>query len=149
MNSQTQNKTSEIFSHLWPWFFFTAAFESIIAIIALLLIPSEGGISFARFSLLAILALFFFAGMYLGVRETARRDSSRVEWMARLPFIISSALLSLTSSLLLFLLRYLNPEKLLPYYERLSPLLWYLFIVGIQAVIFLLLVKNGFHRQEF
>ena len=69
--------------------------------------------------------------------------------LARTPFIFASALLALTSGLILFLLRYLNPERLLPYYERLSPLLWYLFIVGLQSVIFLTLLKNGFHPQEF
>ena len=79
----------------------------------------------------------------------ARRDPSRFDLAARTPFILSSALLSLTSSLILFLLRYLNPERLLPYYERLSPLLWYFFIVGLQSVIFLILLKNGFHPQEF
>jgi hypothetical protein len=133
-------------SKFWPWFFFATAFESLAAIVALLLIPSESGISIARFGLLAILFLFFFVGIYLGV--IARRDSSRFELAARTSFIISSALLFLTSSLLLFLLRYLNPEKLLPYYERLSPLLWYLLILGFQAFIFLLLFKNGINPQE-
>ena len=111
------------------------------------LIPSESGLSLARLGLLAILALFFFAGIYWGL--IARRDSSRFDWAARTPFIFTSALLSLTSGLVLFLLRYLNPERLLPYYERLSPLLWYLFIIGLQSVIFLTLLKNGFHPQEF
>ncbi len=134
------------FSKYWPWFFFTAAFESLLAILALLLLPSESGLSAARLGLLAILLLFFFAGIYLGFREAARRDSSRFD--VRTPFIISSALLSLSSSLILFLLRYLDPERLLPYYERLSPLFWYLLVIGLQAVIFLLLVKNGFHLQE-
>jgi hypothetical protein len=139
-------KTSEAFSRLWPWFFFATAFESLLAVLLLCLIPSENGLSPARLSLLGILALFFFAGIYLGF--IARRDSSRFDWMARTSLIISSALLSLTSSLILFLLRYLNPEKLLPYYERLSPLLWYLLIIGLQSAVFLALVKNGFHPQE-
>jgi hypothetical protein len=135
------------FSKYWPWFFFTAAFESLLAILALLLLPSESGLSLARIGLLAILTLIFFAGIYFGF--IARHDSSRFDSLARTPLILSSALLSLTSSLLLFLLRYLNPERLLPYYERLSPLLWYLFIIGLQAATFLLLIKNGFHPQEF
>ncbi|HQX02393.1 MAG TPA: hypothetical protein PLQ94_09800, partial [Anaerolineales bacterium] len=131
----------------WPWFFFTAAFESLAAIVALLLIPSESGISIARFGLIAILALFFFAGIYLGF--LARRSISRFDFLIRTPFIISSALLVLISSLLLFLVRYLNPERFLPYYERLSPLLWYFVILGFQAFIFLLLLKNGFNPREF
>ena len=36
------------FSKLWPWFFFAAAFESLLAVIALLLVPSESGLSLAR-----------------------------------------------------------------------------------------------------
>ena len=134
-------------SKFWPWFFFTAAFESLAAIVALLLIPSESGISIARFGLIAILALFFFAGIYLGF--FARRSISRFDFLIRTPFIISSALLVLISSLLLFLVRYLNPERFLPYYERLSPLLWYFVILGLQAFIFLLLLKNGFNPREF
>jgi hypothetical protein len=142
----SQTSSSKI-SHLWPWFFFTTAFESLLAILLLLLVPSESGLSLARLGLLAILALFFFVGIYWGI--IARRDSSRFDLASRTPFIFSSALLSLISSLLLFLLRYLNPERLLPYYERLSPLLWYLLLIGLQSVIFLTLVKNGFHPQEF
>ncbi len=134
------------FNKYWPWFFFTAAFESLLAVVALLLVPSEGGFSLARISLFAILLSFFFTGIYLGF--IARRDSSRFDSFSRTSFILSSALLSLTSSLFLFLLRYLNPERLLPYYERLSPLLWYLLALGIQSLIFLLLLKNGFHTQE-
>ncbi len=134
-------------SKVWPWFFFTAAFESLLAIVALLRIFSENGLSSARLGLLAILALFFFAGMYLGF--SARRGISRFDLLARTSVINSCALLSLTSSLFLFLLRYLNPERFLPYYERLSPLLWYLFLIGAQSAIFLLLIKNGFNPHEF
>ena len=144
MNSQTP---SSKFSHLWPWFFFTTAFESLLAILLLYLIPSERGLSPARLGLIAVLAFFFFVGTYWGV--IARRDSSRFDRATRTPFIFTAALLALTSGLALFLLRYLNPERLLPYYERLSPLLWYLFIIGFQSVIFLTLQRNGFHPQEF
>lgn len=143
MNSKISQKTSEVFSRLWPWFFFTAAFESLLAALALLILPSEGGLSIARLGLLAVLLLFFFMGIYWG--RIARRDSSRFEKFSRTPFIFFSALLFLTSGLILFLLRYLNPERLLPYYERLSPLLWYLLIIAFQTSIFLLLQKNGFH----
>jgi len=142
MNSQT----FKVFSK-WPWFFFTTAFESLLAILLLLLIPSESGLSLARLGLLGILAFFLFAGIYFGI--VARRDPTRFDLALRTPIIFFSALLSLISSLALFLLRYLNPERFLPYYERLGPLLWYLFIIGLQSTIFLTLAKNGFHPQEF
>ena len=129
----------------WPWFFLAAAFESLVAIIVLLFVPSENGLSLARLALAGILLLFFVGGIYFGIR--ARRGSMQFDPFARTRVIISAALLSVTSSLSLFLLRYLDPEKLLPYYERLSPVLWYFVLFGVQAVIFLLLIKNGFHLK--
>lgn len=134
------------FSKLWPWFFFAAAFQSLFPIIALLVIPSESGLSLARLGLLGILAFFFLIGIYFGF--AARKHSSTFDKFAGAPAIFLFTLLSLTSGWSLFLLRYLNPEQSLPYYERLSPLLWYLFIISTQAILFLLLVKNGFHPQE-
>lgn len=147
MAASSSNPVSQKFSRLWPWFFFAAAFESLIAVLSLLLIPSEGGLSLARTGLLGVLLVFLFGGGYLGF--SARRDPTRFSRFASAPVILASALVALTSSLSIFLLRYLNPEGLLPYYERLGPLLWYFFILGVQAVIFLLLLKNGFQAQEF
>lgn len=147
MAASSSKPTSKKFSKFWPWFFFAAAFESFIAIVSLLLIPSESRLSPARAALILVLLAFLLMGIYLGY--SARRNTSRFDWLARTPCIFSAALLFLISSLLLFLLRYLNPEGFLPYYERLSPLLWYFFAIGIQAVLFLLLLKNGFNIQEF
>ncbi|MBL8063012.1 MAG: glycosyltransferase family 39 protein, partial [Anaerolineales bacterium] len=135
-----QNK----FSKLVPWFFFAAAFQSLLAILALLRVPSEG-LSFARLSLLGAMAILFFAGMGLGLYS--RRNPTRFDSLFTTPVILSSTLLTLTFGLLLFLLRYLNPERLLPYYERLSPLLWLLFFLTLEATFYFLLSKNGFHPQ--
>jgi hypothetical protein len=139
------NKQS--FSRFWPWFFFAAAFESLLFAGILLSIPSESGLSLPRFGLIAILLLVFVLGMYYGLH--ARHDAASFDSLARTPLVISSALLSLTSGLALFLLRYLDPERLLPVYERLSPLLWFFLVFGIQSAFFLLLLQNGFHPQEF
>jgi hypothetical protein len=136
-----QNK----FSNFLPWFFFAAAFQSLIAIAALLRVPSEG-ISLARLALLGVMGVLFFLGIGFGLY--ARRHPARFERLFTTPIILSSALLSLTFSLLLFLLRYLNPEQLLPYYERISPLLWLLFFLTLEASFFFLLSKNGFHPQS-
>ncbi|HRQ22372.1 MAG TPA: glycosyltransferase family 39 protein, partial [Anaerolineales bacterium] len=133
------------FSKLWPWFFFAAAFQSLLALGALSLVPSER-LSLARIALLGAISFFLLAGLILGF--IARRASSRFDRFARTPYILSSALLLLTSGLILFLLRYLNPEDSLPYYERLSPLLWLLVGLGVQSFLFLLLLKNGFHLQN-
>ncbi|MBL8050630.1 MAG: glycosyltransferase family 39 protein, partial [Anaerolineales bacterium] len=134
------------FSKLLPWFFFAAAFQSLFAVAALLSIPSESGLSLSRLGLLGVLTLFFFSGIYFGF--IARKNSSAFDKFAKASTILISALLALISGWSLFLLRYLNPEELLPYYERLSPLLWYLFIISLQAILFFLLLKNGFHPQE-
>ncbi|HAX69686.1 MAG TPA: hypothetical protein DCY14_08775, partial [Anaerolineae bacterium] len=64
------------FSKFLPWFFFAAAFQSLLAVVALLRVPSEG-MSLARLGLLGILAFFFFSGMGLGLYS--RRDLTRFE----------------------------------------------------------------------
>ncbi|HNH25413.1 MAG TPA: glycosyltransferase family 39 protein [Anaerolineales bacterium] len=133
------------FSKILPWFFFAAAFQSLLAVAALLRIPSEG-LSLARLALLGAIGGIFLLSIGLGLY--ARRNLLRFEWLSTTPVIISSALLSLTFSLLLFLLRYFNPERFLPYYERMSPLLWLLFLLAAEAALCFLLLKNGFHPQS-
>lgn len=143
----SSSKTSEVFSKFLPWLFFATAFESLIAALSLLLVPSESGLSPARLALLGILTLFFFGAMFGG--WSARRSLTRFERALSTPFILTCSMAVPALGLVLFLLRYLNPERLLPYYERLSPLLWLLLVVAAQTAIFLLLSKNGFHPQEF
>jgi hypothetical protein len=142
----SSNQISTSFSRYWPWFFLTAAFESLIAIVALLLVPSESGLSLPRLALLGILSLLAALGVFWGIR--ARRHPAQFDSFVRTSFIFSATLLSLLSGLTLFLLRYLNPEKLLPYYERVSPLLWVVLVISLQAILFLNLVKNGFHFEN-
>ncbi|HNO95465.1 MAG TPA: hypothetical protein PKJ84_14915, partial [Anaerolineales bacterium] len=132
------------FSKILPWFFFAAAFQSLLAVAALLRIPSEG-LSLARLALLGVIGGIFLLSIGLGL---ARRNLLRFEWLSTTPVIISSALLSLTFSLILFLLRYFNPERFLPYYERMSPLLWLLFLLAAEAALCFLFLKNGFHPQS-
>lgn len=133
------------FAKFLPWYFFAAAFQSLTALVALLRVPSEG-LSPARLALLGAIALLFFSGLGLGLYS--RRDLNRFERFFTSTVLLSSALLSLTFSLSLFLLRYLDPERLLPYYERLSPLLWLLLFLTLEATLLLLLIKNGFHFEE-
>lgn len=130
-----------------PWFFLAAAFQSLVPIITLLSIPTENGISFARLALLGILLLIFIAGIYLGFQ--ARKDSSSLNlFLTRTSSILVTTFLFLTCGLILFLLRYLNPQQLLPYYERVSPLLWCVLVISFELVLFSLLLKQGFHPQE-
>ncbi|MGZ9225579.1 MAG: glycosyltransferase family 39 protein [Anaerolineales bacterium] len=123
------------------WFFYLCAMEGAAALAALLLIPSEGGnLSLARLTLICILLAFWILWMYLGLRPPQGIDK-----LARPAFIVTLALLALVLGLLLFLLRYLDPDRLLPAYERLSPLLWYFFLLSVQSSLFLLYLRRGFH----
>jgi 4-amino-4-deoxy-L-arabinose transferase-like glycosyltransferase len=125
------------------WFFYLCAIEGAVAITALLLIPSEGGrLSPARLVLIGLIAAICIAWIILGVRPPRS-----LEWFARPVAILASALLSLTFGLLLFLLRYFNPESLLSIYQRLSPLLWYLLALSVQ-LFFLFLLYKGFHPEN-
>lgn len=127
------------------WFFYLCGAEGVIALSALLMIPSEGGsISFARLTLVGLLLFLTGSGIYLGFRPPHKVDA-----LARPGILLLTAVLSLTFSLILFFLRYANPERLLPVYERLSPLLWYLLILSVQGVFLLLYVRYGFHADGF
>ncbi len=131
-----------------PRFFWLAAIESAVALAALLSIPSEGGLfgfSPARLALLGLLIAFCVLWIFLALR--VNRFADRFSALVSLRYIFLSAFLALTFSLLLFLLRYLDPERLLPICQRLSPLLFYLLALSIQFCLFLIFLKNGFHPE--
>jgi len=73
------------------------------------------------------------------------RRPQGLETLARPTFILLSALLALAFGVVLFLLRYLDPENSLSTYQRLSPVLWYFLLLSIQLSFFLLLSYRGFH----
>ena len=123
------------------WFFYLGALEGAAAIAALFLIPSEGGrLSLARLSLIGILLVMNIAWILLGSRRPQGLSN-----FARPAFILLSALFSLGFASLLFLLRYLDPETSLSTYQRLSPLLWYLFALSAQCFFYLLYLYKGLH----
>lgn len=125
-------------------FFFLCSIEGAVALVALLLIPSESAtLSPARLALAAIIFSLILISAWSAFRPP------QLDRLARTPLILSVTLLSLTFSLILFLLRYLNPEAFLPLYARLSPLLWYLLALSIQFAFHLLHLHNGFHLEEF
>ncbi|GAB4544878.1 MAG: hypothetical protein Fur002_18520 [Anaerolineales bacterium] len=126
-----------------PWLFFAAAFQSLFPAAALALIPSEGGVSSARLVLWGFLLLCFLSGSFaaFAIRRKNLPDG------LKLPALILSALLFLASGLILFSLRYFHPAAWLPYYQRLSPLLWYLLAVSGEFFIFFALLHFGFRPQ--
>lgn len=124
---------------LHSWFFYLFSFQGLIAVGWLLSIPSDGGkISPARFVLLAILLFISISWVYLGYRPPQNLDH-----FARPLYIKGGAVLSLLLCLVLLLLRYLDPDRLLSIYERLSPLLWYLIILAAQVAFFLAYLHKG------
>ena len=133
-------------SHLasiWPVFFLLTSLESAGFLIALLLIPSESGLSLARLLMLGILTLVAGLAIY-AVRNT--QAFIRFVTPRLLPRLIpASVLLALFFAFSLFLLRYLNPERTLVYYQRAWPLLTFFIIFSIQSAVWLSLLRFGFH----
>jgi len=136
-------------SRFWPPFFLLVILEGIAALIALASIPGEG-ISVTRLMLYgSILGPMVVAG---GLFYFSRKE----DWCARTldPFTrprlfyalsVIASLLLLTSSLLLFLLRFLRPEATLPLFERARPTLVYFSLLSAQFLLWTLILRRGFH----
>jgi hypothetical protein len=125
------------------WFFYLCAMEGAAAIAALFLIPSEGArLSFARLALIGFIFLTCIIWIYAGLRLPHVPDNAPSP-----VYFYTCVLLTVTFGLSLFLLRYLNPERSLSAYARLSPLLWYLLILSIQFFFYILLLYKGFHTE--
>lgn len=111
---------------------------------ALFLIPSEGGtLSLARFVLIAIV----FTPAIVSL-SAALRSWIDLGQLARPRFILLFAALSFTLGVLLFLLRYFDPERFLSLYQRLSPVLWYFLLISLQTSLYLLYLTRGIHFQN-
>jgi Dolichyl-phosphate-mannose-protein mannosyltransferase len=125
----------------WRWFFMLAALEAGAAFFALAWVPRTGsGFSVLRITLLASLFVFFIGGIYFTVRLPHRLVKPLQPGYA-----LVSALFSLTLAIVLFLLRYFDPGRFLIYYQRISPLLFYLFILTAQFSLFVLAFHYGIH----
>lgn len=134
----------------WPQFILLCLVEGLIALAALFAIPSEG-LSLARLVLVGFLVIILASLTWLFLRS---RDT---DWQTRwldvnsrpLRFALTLAsLLFLTSGLLLFLLRYLNPEATESYLIRARPILIYLILLSAQTILWLTWLKNGIHPEN-
>jgi hypothetical protein len=137
------------------WFFYLCAIEGAVAIAALISIPSEGGsLSPARLALVGFIALIAIGCLYLGLRPPSIINSKQVDKYTGTQtthlrvYLFTCVLASLSLGLLIFLLRYFNPESFLSTYQRLSPGLWYLLVLSIQFSIFFLFTYLGFHPEN-
>ena len=128
----------------WQWFFSLAALEAGAALLLLLLVPHEGSsFSLTRLVMFGVLIAFFILWIYFFARPP-----NRLDFLIRPSFAFVSAFLAVTLGWSLFFLRYLDPERLLPYYQRLSPILFYLLILTFQFSVFILILRYGFHRDN-
>ena len=128
----------------WRWFFSLAALEAGAALLLLFLVPHEGSsFSLTRLAMFGILIVFFVLWIYFFVHPPKRLDS-----LIRPSFAFVSALLAVTLGWSLFFLRYLDPERLLSYYQRLSPILFYLLILTFQFSVFVIILRYGFHSDN-
>src|SRR5512141_1325322 len=125
-------------------FFLLCALEGAAAMVALFLIPSEGGtLSFARLALITI--PFVLILLSTGAALHSWIDPDR---FARPTFIVLFAALSLAFGVLLFLVRYFDPQRFLSVYQRLSPVLWYFFFICLQTLLYILYLTRGVHFQD-
>jgi hypothetical protein len=128
----------------WRIYFLLALVESAGFLFILLRVPSEG-LSLSRLILLGILALALIAA------SLALFNTQRVIALMRPGFfsklIPVSALSALALTIGLFLLRYLNPERLLVYYDRAAPVLYFFLFLSIQSLALFSLLHYGFHRE--
>ncbi len=136
---------SEQFSHYWRWFLLAAALEAGAAFFALLSIPHEGSaFSLSRLAVLGVLLGLGILWAFLGLRHPDKFDDLARPAVAWIAFLLAVVL-----SVGLFLLRYMDPERLYPYYLRLNPLLFYLTLFFLQSAVWILLLRYGLHAGAF
>ena len=125
----------------WRWFFLLAALEAGAAFLTLIWVPRSGsGYSVSRLAMLALLSMFMISSFYFAIRLPQRLNEPLQPGYA-----LVSSILALIFGTLLFLLRYLNPERFLIVYQRIGPLLFFLLILFIQFSLFVLAFHYGIH----
>lgn len=145
---------------LWPLFFLLTFLEAAVAFLILLRVPGEGarlvlGFSPMRWALLVPL-MFAMAASLLMARMTRRRPALTTRWLeptfkpGLFSFLIYLfALLTLAAGCGWFLLRWYDPGKFLPFYERAWPLLAFVFLFSFQAVFLLISLRAGIRKAVF
>jgi Dolichyl-phosphate-mannose-protein mannosyltransferase len=135
---------------IWRWIFVLAALEAGAAFFILILIPHAGSsLSISRLGMLGVLMAFFVFWSYLAARPPAR-----IKPIEHPASAVIFALLSLILVVSIFLLRYfdlrhVDTQLLLTYYERLSPLLFYLLLLSLEFSLVSLVVRYGIKTEIF
>ena len=143
-------------SDFWPLFFLLTSLEAAVALLVLLRIPSEGsGLSITRLSLIFPLIATIFTSAIAGYFSW-RNENFRNSWLAidsRPKFYsflaIAFALIATAFSIGAFILRWWDPDQMLPFFERAWPLLAFVIIFSIQSTFWILAVRFGVHKTNF
>jgi len=140
----------------WPLFFLLVSLEAAVALLILLRIPSEGGgLSLTRW--IMIFPLFAIVVASAIVSYFAWRDMIfRTRWLDidsrpnLYGFLtVASPLVAIGTAIGTFLLRWWDPERLLPFFERAWPLLAFIIIFSIQSTFWLFILRYGIHQADF
>lgn len=155
----TAPKTDKL-SLLWPLYFSLLFLEAAAAFLALARVPAEGtrlalGFSPARWALFAPLLFVMMGSLSLAI--LSRRwpkwlagwlePTARPRWFESLA--AASALLATGAGLGSFWMRWYDPDRLRPFFERAWPLLAFLLVVGVQTALWLLILRFGVRRVDF
>jgi hypothetical protein len=125
----------------WRWFFVLAAVEAAASVAALAAVPGgSSGLSTARLALLLLLGALALASAVLAIRPRFIPEMFGRGWL-----LWVSGSISVVAGFGLFVLRYLRPDVLLPYFQRLGILLWCAQLLGLQALAWGLVVVRGPH----
>lgn len=90
-----------------------------------------------------MLAFLFACVVWAGA--VAFRPPAWLSSLVQPAIIFGIFLLTIAIGTTLFLLRYLDPTALLPYYQRLQPALLFLLVIGAEGSVFLLCLHFGLH----
>ena len=143
----------------WSLFFLLTCLEAVAGFIFLLIIPSEGsrfvlGYSSSRWAIM--LPLLITAGVSLMAASAARQNPGfQTGWLspgsrpALFRFLaLGAGLLAFVTSCAAFLLRWLDPPALLPFFERSWPLLAFLLLFSIQSALWLSYLQFGVQKRS-
>ena len=140
----------------WPLFFLVSSVEAAVALFALLRIPTEGdGFSATRWALMFPL-LFAIAACATAAHLSWRKADFRTRWLdttsrPKLYTSLSVAfpLLATVTSMGAFLMRWWEPERLFPFFERAWPLMAFVIVFSLQSTVWLLILRFGIRREAF
>lgn len=140
----------------WPLFFLLAALEAAVALVIFVRIPSEGiGFSPTRWLLIFPLAVTIVAltsAAYFAWREPkfSHRWLNPITRPNLYPILTTACVFLATGAGIgAFLLRWWDPQRLYPFFERAWPLLAFFILFSSQAAVWLLVLRFGIRKTVF